>query len=83
MTLPNIPENLAESSRVMRALEDFIVEAIDEATDILATGDMTTRLALIKTILTSTLKAKEGANSTDAEQILEQARSTLQGLFDA
>ena len=33
--VPEMPENLMESPKVRAALEDFIVEAVDEATDLL------------------------------------------------
>lgn len=69
--------DLLDSPRVVSALEDFIVEAIDEATEILRHGDMTSRTTLIRTILSMALKAKDSTGTNDAEAILAQTRAAV------
>jgi hypothetical protein len=74
--------DLISSPRVTGALEDFVVEAIEEATDLLKFGDMATRTQLIRLILSMALKSKDSAASEDAERILAQTRATLAGVVD-
>lgn len=69
--------DVLESERVVAALENFVVEAIEEATEILRHGDMASRTALIRTILSMALKAKDNTGAGDAEAVLAQARAVV------
>jgi hypothetical protein len=71
--------NLLESPRIVSALEEFVVEAIEEATDLLRTGDMATRTALIRTIVAMALKARDTTSTDQAEAILAQTRAAIAG----
>ena len=71
-----------DSPRVVNAIEDFIVEAIEEATDLLRTGDMTTRTALIRTIIAMALKTKDTTSADQAERILAQTREMVSGILE-
>lgn len=79
--IPDIPDNLNESPKVQAALTDFIVEAVDEATDLLATGDMSTRLALIKIVLSGAMKAKDNGGAAEAEKVLADTRAAISGIL--
>jgi hypothetical protein len=71
--------NLLDSPRIVGALEEFVVEAIEEATDLLRTGDMATRTSLIRTIVSMALKARDTTSADQAEEILAQTRAAIAG----
>jgi hypothetical protein len=71
--------NLLESPRIVSALEEFVVEAIEEATDLLRTGDMATRTSLIRTIVAMALKTRDTTSTDQAEAILAQTRAAIAG----
>jgi hypothetical protein len=71
-----------DDPEVQRALTGFTVEAIDEARDLLRYGDMPSRMALIKMVLSGALKAKAENGAAEAEEILEQTRKAVAGIFD-
>ena len=74
--------DLAQSPRVVSALESFIVEAIEEATDLLKFGDMATRTQLIRLILSMALKTKDASAGEDAERMLAQTRAAISGVLE-
>lgn len=74
--------DLLDSPRVVSALEDFVVEAIEEATEILRTGDMASRTSLIRTIIAMALKAKDTTSADHAEEILAQTREVIGGILE-
>lgn len=77
-----IDASILDSPRLASALEDFIVEAVEEATDLLRFGDMTTRTQLIKTVLSMALKAKESSSAGEAEKVLAKAREQIAGILE-
>lgn len=78
----DIPADLLDNPKIAGALEDFISEAIDEATDILLTGDLAARLALIKMVMGFTMTAKKNSGEAAAAKTLEQTRNTIQGVLE-
>jgi len=74
--------DLLENPRVVGALEGFVVEAIEEATDLLRHGDMATRTQLIRLILSMALRSKDQTPTNDAEEILEKARHVVTGILN-
>lgn len=75
-------DDVVTSPAVQRALQDFIIEAIDEATDLLVTGDTVTRTNLIKFVLASAMRTNDKSSEGNAERILAETRKNIAGILD-
>lgn len=78
--------DLISSPRVRAALEDRIIELIDEVfdtvQDTLETGDSASRLAMVKTTLPLLLKVSRDSEGVDTEDI-EAMRAETRAAFTA
>jgi hypothetical protein len=65
-----------------QALADFTVEAIDEATEILRNGDSSTKLALIKMVLSGAVRSQTDDSEAHLEALKAEARALFAGAVD-
>lgn len=74
--------SILESPKIAGALEDFITEALDEATDLLLTGDIATKTSIIKMVLGMTLSVKKNSGEATATKMAEETRARISSVLD-